>query len=160
MERFPNMARGRRRGSPLWLLSVVAACGVLALLVANAPHRAATVAVRAPAQPTDTTVMTEQTIPIDTTDTTPDPAAVTPTTPDPAAVTPTTQIPTGTEARTLTTTPRKRAHARANRRTQTAATDPTTSPDTVAVTAKTTPATIAPSLPAPTPLVAHLAFTG
>jgi len=150
MERFPNMARGRRRGSPLWLLSVVAACGVLALLVANAPHRAATVAVRAPAQTTDTTVLIEQTIPIDTTASTP----------DPAAATPTTQVPTGTEARTVTATPRPRPHARTNRRARTAATDPTTSPDTVAVTAETTPATVAPSLSAPTPLVAHLAVTG
>ena len=144
------MARGRRRGSPLWLLSVVAACGVIALLVANAPQHTASVAVHAPTQTTDTTFLTEQTIPIDATGITT----------KPAATTPTTQIPTGTEARTLTTTSRKRAHTSANRRARTAATDPATTPDTLTVTAAATPATIAPSLPPPTPLVAHLAITG
>jgi hypothetical protein len=141
------MARGRRRGSPLWLLSVVAACGVLALLVANAPKHAASVAVRAPAQTTDTTVLTEPTIPVDSTVET-------------SAPTPTTLVRTGSEALTATTPPTTRANARVNRRARAAATDPTTSPDTVAAPPETTPATIAPSLPAPTPVVAHLAVTG
>ena len=144
------MARGRRRGSPLWLLSVVAACAVIALLVANAPKHAASVAVHAPTETTDTTVLTEQTIPIDAT------AKTT----EPVAAPPTTQIPTGTEAQTLTTTPPKRAHTSANRHARTAATARATTPDTLTVAAAATPATIAPSLPAPTPLVAHLAITG
>ena len=133
------MARGRRRGSPLWLLSVVAAVAVLALLVVNAPRHASSVAVQPPTEPT---VATETTVPVDT--------VVPPTTrkrsAKPAATVPPTEETTPVTD-LLTGEPVTEDTVAAT-------------PDTVAVTPTTTPKTVAPILAAPKPLVAHLAVTG
>ena len=126
------MARGRRRGSPLWLFSVVAAVAVLALLVANAPRHSSSVAVQPPGTTTEATVTT---VPADTVVThtkkrTTKPAATV------APTTPATDLLTGEAV-----TP------------DTAAPAPTPTPTT-------TPKTVAPILAPPKPLVAHLAVTG
>jgi hypothetical protein len=121
----------------LWLFSVLGACAVLALLVANAPTHTSTVAVRTPVPTADTSAK-------------PKVAArhTKQTTSKSAVTTPPTQPPARAAVSTPTTT------------LEPPATTSATTPATIAPTAVTTPATVAPSLPAPTPVVAHLAITG
>jgi hypothetical protein len=130
------MARGRGSGSKFWLLSVVGACAVIALLIMNAPTHTSSVAVQGPAPVTATTAK---------------PRAKTPA--KPAATTPTTRV-ASVPATVQSTTPHSATQATLPdvpaRRKRLRATTPATVPVT---TLATTPATV------PTMIVGHLPAT-